>query len=131
MASELSAGVLDEQLATLREMFPQASMENAEGGAVLITVPDVPLPPGWNQTATTVRFLAPAGYPMARPDCFWTDPSVRLASGGMPQNGGLNSIPGRTDQHMWFSWHLQAWNPLSDSLVTFLRVIQTRFLMQN
>lgn len=131
MSTQLSAGVLEEQLAALRKLFPKASMENADGGAVLVIIPDVPLPPGWNLTSTTVRFLAPAGYPMAKPDCFWADASLRLASGGNPQNGNLNQIPGRADLHMWFSWHLQSWNPVNDTLVTFLRAIQRRFSMKN
>jgi hypothetical protein len=131
MSTQLSVGVLEEQLAALRKLFPRASVESAEGGAVLVTIPDVPLPPGWSQASTTVRFLAPAGYPMARPDCFWADASLRLANGGNPQNGSPNPIPGRAEPQMWFSWHLQSWNPVTDTLVTFLRAIQRRFSMKN
>lgn len=131
MTTQVSVGILEDQLTALRKLFPDASMESADGGAVLVIIPNVPLPSGWNQASTTVRFLAPAGYPMARPDCFWADASLRLASGGNPQNGGPNPIPGRTEPQMWFSWHLQSWNPVTDTLITFLRAVQRRFSMGN
>jgi len=28
---------------------------------------------------------------------------------------------------MWWSWHLQAWNPNRDDLYTYMRVIERRF----
>lgn len=131
MSTAVSGGILEEQLRSLTSVFPGASLLPADGGASLIVVPNVALPSGWSQPSTTVYFLAPAGFPMARPDCFWADASLRLASGGIPQNGGISPIPGRGEPLLWFSWHLQSWNPVADSLLTFLRVIQNRFLQKN
>jgi hypothetical protein len=94
-------------------------------------VPGVDIGPGWSQPQVTVLFLAPPGYPAAQPDCFWVEPTgLRLAGGGTPQNtNDSNPIPGDTAQGRkttWFSWHVQGWNPNSDSLVTFFKVIMKR-----
>jgi hypothetical protein len=131
VSTDVNGGVLEYQLCALRKLFPNATIKTVDGGAVLVTVPEVPLPDGWNQKITTVRFLAPVGFPLARPDCFWADPALRLVTGAMPQNGGMSAVPGLSDPHTWFSWHLQSWDPLTDSLLTFVRVIQNRFLLKN
>jgi hypothetical protein len=122
----VAAGLLEEQLAHLQEAYPAATAAGVNGGTTLVTVPGIVLPAGWNQAVTTVKYIAPVGYPMARPDCFWAEPALRLASGGMPQSAGVNQIPGTSDTGLWFSWHLAAWNPAADSLLTYVRVIQRR-----
>lgn len=122
------SGLIQEHLATLRQVFPKASITALPDGSLLVTVPEVNLPPGWSQTTTTVYFVVPVGYPMARPDCFWADSTLRLAGGGMPTNAGVNTIPGTTEPRLWFSWHVSAWNPASDGLLTYMRVIQRRLM---
>jgi hypothetical protein len=100
------------------------------GGVQLIEVTGVVLPPGWSAQSATIVFLAPAGYPGAKPDCFWVTPApLRLANGSMPQaaNDG-NLIPDAPPRvGTWFSWHLQAWSPNRDSLVTYFAAIMQRF----
>lgn len=120
-------GPLEEQVARLREVYPESDVRMLGDGTTLVTVPGVVLPSGWTQAATTVRFIAPVGYPMARPDCFWAEPQLRLAGGGMPQNANVNVVPGTTEQGLWFSWHVSAWNPVTDALLTYVRVIARRF----
>lgn len=96
-------------------------------GAVLITVEDVALPVGWNRDRTHVRFVAPAGYPFAQPDCFWADPGLALANGLVPQSSNPQQpIPETNEPGTWFSWHVQHWNPNRDSLLSFFRVIEQR-----
>jgi hypothetical protein len=73
-----------------------------------------------------IKFIAPVGYPLSRPDCFWADVDLRLTSGSMPQNSANNPIPHRVENHLWFSWHLASWNPNSDNLLTYLNVIKRR-----
>lgn len=119
-------GPIAQQLPALEQVFPGTTAVPQTNGTTLITVPGVPLPAGWNQAATAISFLVPVGYPMARPDCFWADSGLRLAGGGMPQNAGLQQVPGVGDTRLWFSWHLATWNPGNDSLLTFVRVIQNR-----
>jgi hypothetical protein len=121
------AGPIEEQLTRLQETYPGAEAISLPDGTALVTIPRVSLPPGWNQPVSGVSFIVPVGYPMARPDCFWADSNLRLAGGGMPQNAGVNQAPGQPEPRLWFSWHLAAWNPASDSLLTYLRVIQRRF----
>jgi hypothetical protein len=114
-----------------RQGAPAPTSTALANGAHLITVPDVDIGPGWTVPRVTVHFLAPPGYPAAQPDCFWVEPTgLRLAGGRTPQNtNDSNPIPAdvRPDRRTtWFSWHIQGWNPNSDSLVTFFKVIMRR-----
>lgn len=128
--------MIDQQLqllnnARVRDGAPAATARQLPNGGHLITVPAVSLGDGWSQQSTTVLFVAPPGYPAARPDCFWVEPSgLRLIGGATPQNSNdSNPIPGDDQpgrQTTWFSWHLQTWNPNSDSLLTFFHVIMNR-----
>jgi hypothetical protein len=118
--------VIDQHLAQLRASYPGAEARPQTDGSHLIVVPAITLPRGkWNQEKTDVFFLAPAGYPVARPDCFWADFSLRLANGGLPQNSSPQQAPFGLNL-LWFSWHLAGWNS-RDTLKTFLAVILDRF----
>lgn len=98
-------------------------------GAHLVTVPNTKLPPGWNHREVTVLFVVPPGYPAAQPDCFWAEPvGLRLADGRTPQGSNdSNPIPEVGPRGTWFSWHVQHWNPNTDTLVRYLNVILKRF----
>jgi hypothetical protein len=124
----LATSIVETQLAELQRLHPAATAVELPDGSTLVTVPDIPMPAGWNQDRTAVVFLTPVGYPMARPDCFWADCGLRLSGGGMPGNANLQSLPGRGDQVLWFSWHLAQWDPQRDTLLTFVRVIRSRFV---
>ena len=118
---------LEQQFEVLRGYFPSACLEKLPGGPHLIVVPGIELPSGWSKLEVTIKFLAPVGYPLARPDCFWTDHDLRLANGGLPQNSGPNPLPQIGGPHLWFSWHLGSWDPNSDNLLTYVYVIERRF----
>jgi hypothetical protein len=114
-----------------RDGSPAPTSTALSNGAHLITIPDVDIGPGWSHPRVTVLFLAPPGYPAAQPDCFWVEPTgLRLEGGGTPQNtNDSNPIPADIApmrRTTWFSWHIQGWNPNSDSLVTFFKVIMNR-----
>ena len=116
---------LDRELAELRSRFLGASILGA-GGQNICVVPDYPVPPGWNRQATTVRFVIPAGYPHANPDCFFVDGDMRLANGALPQNAQMQALAG-VGQLLWFSWHLKrGWKPGRDRLTTWLGSIADR-----
>jgi len=104
----------------------QAVFRQLPSGATLVTITGEPLGQGWSQTSTDIRFLVPVGYPMARPDCFWADQSLRLANGAMPHASNVQQIPEAAETALWFSWHVAHWDPNRDSLVTYLYVIRTR-----
>lgn len=101
-------------------------------GALLFTVKGVPIKEGWNRRETDVLFIAPPGYPAAKPDCFWVSPRLRLGNGAMPKNSNEGSaipgdpIPGRPVT--WFSWHLQSWDPNRDKLATYYHSILKRLV---
>jgi len=119
--------LLDEQLEILRSQYPDAIVRHLPSGAALIVLPRIPLVDGWSKKSTAVRFLAPVGYPHAKPDCFWTDGDLRLAGGATPANTGGNPIPEINEGgHLWFSWHTAQWNPNRDSLLTYVNVIKNR-----
>jgi hypothetical protein len=114
--------------------WPQTHHEQNIHGHNLIFVPGVLLPKGWDKTICTVLFLAPPGYPAARPDHFFTDIEVRLAKNkAIPHNTNVSN--GEYLGHlgwpqwaksMWWSWHLQMWDPNRSSLFMYMKVIQQR-----
>jgi hypothetical protein len=123
--------LLDRQLQELRLRYKDATATPLPSGAYLIDVPNFRLDPNeWNRDATSILFLAPPGFPAAPPDCFWASPSgLRLKGEGTPKNtSDSNPIPGLTPLRptTWFSWHVQGWDPNSNSLLTYMSVIKTR-----
>ena len=126
-------GPVETQLEAIRAVFPDASASARSDGTVLVTVANFPLPPGWNAQSCTISFLAPAGYPMAQPDSFWADAALRLETGATPHATNLTVIPGESEPRLVFSWHLTAgsWNPMRDTLLSYVRTIQDRFARRN
>ena len=117
--------VSDAEVHRLRLVNGQARMYDVPGGLTAVIVPELPLPPGWSASETTVRWVLSPGYPAAQPDCFFADVDLRLASGSLPANSGIQQLG--TEQLLWFSWHVQSWRPGRDDLVTYLRFIERRF----
>lgn len=95
-------------------------------GSTIITIRDFPLPPGWNRSTTTIRFVVPVGFPIASPDSFWTDPALRLEGGGMPQNTAIQEPWPTEGSYLWFSWHPSNWNAQKDTLLNYVGVIAKR-----
>jgi hypothetical protein len=116
--------VLTQQLADIQRRYPLARLEAAPGGAHVLVVPDVPVCQGWNQESTTIRVLVAVGYPHVKPDCFYADTSLRLATGGEPAASNIQTAFG--GQYRWFSWHITSWDPTRGSLDQFLHVCESR-----
>jgi hypothetical protein len=108
----------------------EAELKSLSNGGHLVTIRNVPIKNGWNRQMVDVLFMAPPGYPAAKPDCFWVTPTLRLGNGALPQSANDGTIipgdpvPGRP--LTWFSWHLQTWDPSRDKLVTFYNAIMKR-----
>lgn len=120
----------ERQFVDLQSACPGTTYMRLPSGALLVTVPDVKLPQGWNREAATILFLAPPGYPAAKPDCFWVEPTgMRLKNEATPQGtNDSNPIPEVPSRSItWFSWHVKEWNPNSDTLMTYFKVIMRRF----
>lgn len=122
------SAILERQLGELGQRFGVVEHRQLPSGTVLVTVAGASLPTGWSKAMTSVRFLAPLGYPFAQPDCFWADNDLRLASGGIPKNSGVdNPIPDASEVGLWFSWHLQgAWDANRDTLSSWMNTILDR-----
>lgn len=121
---------LEQDLEYLREAVGgTVDVAALPSGANLVEIRDHRLPAGWSRTTGTILFVAPPAFPVAKPDCFWVEPTgLRLANGDTPQaTNDSNPIPEVPDrQGTWFSWHLQDWNPNHDSLLSYFRVIEKR-----
>jgi len=116
--------VLAVQLADVRRRYPAAGLEPASDGSGLLMVPEVHLCHGWSATVTSMRVLIPVGFPHVKPDCFYADAALRLASGAEPASSNLQNVFG--GQYRWFSWHISAWDPARGSLDQYLRVCESR-----
>lgn len=116
--------VAEQELTRLTECRPAAALHAQTDGTLIVEVPGLVLPAGWSLPSTTVRWVLSSGYPAAQPDCFYTDTELRLASGAMPVNSGIQKLQGR--QLLWFSWHVQGWRPGRDDLLSYLRFIEIR-----
>jgi hypothetical protein len=120
-------GPLDLHVQRLLTRVPQATARNVGEHGTLISIPAVALAAGWNKPITEVHFFAPQGYPFAKPDCFWADADLRLASGALPQNANqANPMPGLAKAALWFSWHTDSWNASRDDLLTWFASIRDR-----
>jgi E2/UBC family protein E len=118
---------IEQQFEVLKNYLPKVELKELPDKSHLIVVSDVELPTGWSKSLVQVKFIAPVGYPLATPDCFWTDADLRLAvNQGVPKNTGSTPIPHVGGQHLWFSWHVKSWNPNSDSLLTYFYVVKRR-----
>lgn len=122
---------IEAQLAKLRDSNANVRHWDLADGSTLIEVPAQSLRPAgvWSKENTTILFLAPLGFPQARPDCFWADDDLRLNGGALPTNSNLQSIPNappEIGQRLWFSWHVSSWSPQKDTLSTYLEVIRQR-----
>ena len=120
--------VLDRQLGELGERFSAVELRRLPSGTTLVIVPVVPLPLGWSQERTSVRFLVPPAYPFAALDCFWADVDLRLANGATPQNAQVpNPLPETYDHGLWFAWHLASpWDANRDTLSSWVNTILDR-----
>jgi len=120
-------GIIDEQADELRRDHPQTVTAVRPDGTTLVAVPEILIPVGWSQSSTLLQFIVPIGYPIAHPDCFWADASLRLAQGSTPKNSAIQTPPFGGPPRLWFSWHLSSWNANHDTLRTYLRAALTRF----
>jgi hypothetical protein len=116
------------QFAALQADFPGAKSIPFDDGSYCVVIPNFSLPAGWSAKEVTARFIAPVGYPLSKPDCFWCDHGLTLATGIGAQNTGSNPLPGEPAPLLWFSWHISSWSPNADTLRTYVRVIKNRFL---
>lgn len=100
-----------------------------EGLRIYIIFKNYPLPPGlYNMANTELMIFTTAQYPNAGFDMFWVDPKLTLSNGNQPRNGEvMESYMGRTWRR--FSYHPyqnKAWNPATDSVISFMSYVDQR-----
>jgi hypothetical protein len=121
--------ILEAHFARLKVRHPNATLTALPSGAGLIDVPSRRLCDGWSAQEVTVRLIAPNGYPVAAPDCFWVDPNLTFGNQQMPKNSAINNIiPETKIAAHWFSWHvLQGrWSASMHDLLTWFGLCEER-----
>lgn len=119
--------LIESHFQKLQAQYPEATLSRRPDGSALVVIPNFLLPSGWSSQQTSILFVVPVGYPAARPDCFWADAGLRLSSGGQPSNTSVNANYGGAEQRLWFSFHPGSWHPTLDDLVTYTKLIKSRF----
>lgn len=84
---------------------------------------------GFKPAASDLLIKVPLSYPDAGPDMFWTEETVTLANGNIPQNAEL------IEQHIgksWrrFSWHHSPWSSVSDNMTGYVEFVRARLRQQ-
>jgi hypothetical protein len=97
-----------------------------EDDYINIVIPEFPTGPEFSYPTTTVLLRVPRAYPDAGLDMFWTDLSLTLAGGGIPQNAEVHE---RYMERDWrrFSWHHNGWNAAINNLHSYLEFVRRRF----
>ncbi|MBV9719231.1 MAG: hypothetical protein JOZ77_07920 [Candidatus Eremiobacteraeota bacterium] len=101
-------------------------MHRLQNGDFSVCVPGVALT-GWSKPQSAVAFVVPAGFPVQRPDCFWTDGDLTLQSGAAPANSQMSQPHPVHPGMRWFSYHPNIWD-VRDTVETYWHLIQGRLL---
>lgn len=90
------------------------------------------LPSGYNHRQADIAIEIPSSYPDAELDMFFVHPALSLSDGkGIGQTESRESIVGKVYQR--WSRHLNGatrWNPLTDSVITHLAVVEESLLRE-
>jgi hypothetical protein len=124
--------VLTAHFERLKKRYSDAVLTGFQNGAALVTVPHCPLVAGWSAPEVTLRFIAPNGYAVAAPDCFWVEPNLMINGQTLPKNSAHNNqIPDAGISAHWFSWHIPAghWFPNQHDLLTWMTLCLKRLQM--
>jgi hypothetical protein len=116
--------VVEQQLADLRSRYPAARLQAVPDGTRLLVVPGVSVASGWSIASATVLVLVPVGYPHVKLDCFYTEATLRLATGAEPASSTIQAV--FDGSYRWFSWHLSDWDPIRASLDQYIRFCESR-----
>jgi hypothetical protein len=124
----MATSLVEKCVADFQRRHPSAEVQTLSGGGFGIRVPDAVLDPAiWSKDQSAVAFVVPSAFPVQRPDCFWTDPDLRLKSGQLPANSGMGSQHPIYPGMLWFSYHPVAWD-VRDTVETYWHLIQGRLL---
>ena len=114
----------------LRQAFPTASLDVE---ALVVTLADHRLPPGWSHRRTEVLFAIPVNYPAGQPENICARPDLTLAGGAVPGNSqGIQTHAGRPWLQLSYHVNPADWRPKADpaagsNLTDYLTGALTRF----
>jgi len=127
-SSAVQAEVLlaEEDVQHLQDKQYDFSVGRDTAGFVCVIIRGLKLASIYKQRVADLLVRLPPGFPMARPDMFWTEPHIQLATGAFPVCA--NTFDVNYDGRQWQRWsrHLDAsqWRPGRDNLQTFLGIIR-------
>lgn len=103
-----------------------------DNGRRWLLLHDVPLPPGYVVTQTTLAIEMPTAYPMAELDMFYCRPALERCDGKpIPQTQVTEHIQGEAYQR--WSRHRggsSPWRPGADNVITHLALIEASLLRE-
>jgi hypothetical protein len=114
----------------LRKAFPTATID-AE--ALVLTLIDHRLPPGWSHGRTEVLIPIPVNYPAGQPDNVCARPDLTLTSGARPAHSqGVRTHAGRPWLQLSYHVNPADWRPrlqpeAGSNLADYLAGALTRF----
>lgn len=116
---------LESDLTKLRERFEIST--DLQGNRILVVLRKYPVPSAiWTQAEVDLLIITDIAYPNSRIDMFWVYPKIFLREGNKIPDGANSDevMLGKTWQR--FSWHVQAWNPAHDNIISYLDTVDWR-----
>ncbi|WP_261555521.1 E2/UBC family protein [Frankia tisae] len=96
-----------------------------------VLIPEFRLPAGWEPVLTTVLVIVPATYPECAPDGFFLGSLLRRHDGTVLSRPGHYFYDYKNPYSgLGYVWYCledpdRQWDPLADSLLTFVEAIRT------
>jgi hypothetical protein len=121
---------LAREMPLLRRGFPAATLDTE---ALLVTLADHRLPPGWSHERTEILIAIPLNYPAGQPDNVCARPDLTLTGGAIPGNSqGIRTHAGRPWLQLSYHVNPADWRPRADpeagsNLADYLAGALTRF----
>lgn len=122
-----SGSTIEKHFTRLTARYPNATIQAIQGTQTCsVHIPEIDLPVGWNKSKTSIWFIVPAGYPSSTPDCFWSE-DLRTTGGIEPKSSNTVTIhPVAPAGSRWYSWHVEAWSPVTGDLLSYVSTIRER-----
>lgn len=113
----------DQQYLKSQSITFEAKAEGSKKGVIL---KDFPLPHGkFEQDQADILILLPSGYPDARPDCFYTSPSLKLTqTKQLPKATRPNNLVFNQQKWQFWSRHNSDWRPGIDGIRTMIKRVE-------
>ena len=117
--------LVQEQIETARNGFPNLQHRPAQDGTLHVEVPDFPVPDGWRPRTIPLIVVLPIGFPTSQPGGFDVGTELTLANGTAPTQGvGTRNLNGQ--QWLHFCWNPKTWQANRETLWRYLKFCYRR-----